>query len=50
LRVITAGGESHPALRTLPSSIDGGDFLTHFFEKCIVRQLIIFIRVLFENA
>jgi hypothetical protein len=50
LRVITAGGESHPALRTLPSSIDGGDFLSHFFEKCIVRQLIIFIVRLHKNA
>jgi hypothetical protein len=33
LRAITAGGESHPALRTSPSSIDGGDFFNTFFSE-----------------
>jgi hypothetical protein len=31
LRIITAGGESHPALRTLPSIFfAGGQFLSQF--------------------
>ena len=36
LRAITAGGESHPALRTLPTAFDVGvQFVTQIFRMCL---------------